>query len=64
LILSSSTSVLAASEGEIVDLLGGGQGVFNVVPMAGVVSELEASIIEIAARAAGAEAAEGRAKTA
>src|ERR1019366_5011899 len=36
LILSSSTSVLAASEGEIVDLLGGGQGVFNVVPMAGV----------------------------
>jgi DNA-binding transcriptional MerR regulator len=47
LILSSSTSVLAASQGEIVDLLAGGQGVLNVVPMAGVVSELEASIVEI-----------------
>jgi len=49
LILSSSTSVLAASQGEIVDLLAGGQGVFNVVPMAGVLSELEASIVEISA---------------
>jgi DNA-binding transcriptional MerR regulator len=51
LILSSSSSVLAASQGEIVDLLAGGQGVFNVVPMAGVVSELDASIFEISAPA-------------
>ena len=50
LILSSSTSVLAMSNGEIVDLLGGGQGVLNVVPMAGVVSELAAGIIEIDAQ--------------
>ena len=51
LILSGSNSVLAASEGELVDLLAGGQGVFNVVPMAGVVSELEASIIEFSGAA-------------
>jgi DNA-binding transcriptional MerR regulator len=50
LILSSSTSVLAMSNGEIVDLLGGGQGVLNVVPMAGVVSELAAGITEIDAQ--------------
>jgi DNA-binding transcriptional MerR regulator len=47
LILTSSTSVLAMSNGDIVDLLAGGQGVFNVVPMAGVVSELEAGITAI-----------------
>jgi len=47
LILSSSTSVLAMSNGEIVDLLAGGQGVLNVVPMAGVVSELQAGITAI-----------------
>jgi hypothetical protein len=38
------------SNGEIVDLLGGGQGVLNVVPMAGVVSELAAGITEIDAQ--------------
>lgn len=45
LILSGTSSVLAADQGEIVDLLAGGQGVFNVIPMAGLVSELEASIL-------------------
>jgi len=49
LILSNSSSVLAASNGEIVDLLAGGQGVFNVISMGGVVSELDASIIAIGA---------------
>jgi DNA-binding transcriptional MerR regulator len=48
LILSTSTSVLATSNGEIVDLLAGGQGVLNVVPMGGVVSELDAGIVAIA----------------
>jgi DNA-binding transcriptional MerR regulator len=47
LILSGSNSVLATSNGEIVDLLAGGQGVLNVVPMAGVVSELQADITAI-----------------
>ncbi|MDE3065798.1 MAG: MerR family transcriptional regulator [Acidobacteriota bacterium] len=40
LVLSDSGSVLAHSDGELVDLLRGGQGVFNIVPLAGVVAEL------------------------
>ena len=47
LILSSSSSVLATSNGEIVDLLAGGQGVLNVVPLANVVAELDAGIVAI-----------------
>lgn len=56
LILSGTSSVLAMSNGEIVDLLQGGQGVLNVVPMAGVVTELEAGIIEITSSIAPASA--------
>ncbi len=37
LVLTGSSSVLARSNGEVVDLLAGGQGVFNIVPLAGVV---------------------------
>ena len=48
LVLTSTHSVLARSNGEVVDLLAGGQGVFNILPLSGVVSELEAAIIEIA----------------
>jgi DNA-binding transcriptional MerR regulator len=44
LILSGAKTVLAHSNGEIVDLLRGGQGVFNVVPLAGVVAELDHTI--------------------
>ena len=40
LVLSDSGSVLAASDGDLVDLLRGGQGVFNIVPLAKVVAEL------------------------
>jgi DNA-binding transcriptional MerR regulator len=47
LVLTGTRSVLAKSNGEIVDLLAGGQGVFNIVPMAGVVGELDAAIIEL-----------------
>ena len=32
---------------EIIDLLRGGQGVFNVVPLAGVVGEVDAAILRI-----------------
>ena len=49
LVLIGNRSVLAQSNGDIVDLLAGGQGVFNILPLAGVVSELEAAIVEIAA---------------
>jgi DNA-binding transcriptional MerR regulator len=44
LILAGGRTVLAHSNGEIVDLLRGGQGVFNVVPLASVVAELDDSL--------------------
>jgi DNA-binding transcriptional MerR regulator len=47
LVLAGSRSVLAQSDGEVVDLLAGGQGVFNILPLSGVVSELDAAIIAI-----------------
>jgi len=49
LVLIGNRSVLAHSDGDIVDLLAGGQGVFNILPLSGVVSELRAAIIEITA---------------
>ncbi len=51
LVLVGNHSVLAHSNGDIVDLLAGGQGVFNILPLSGVVSELEAAIVEIGAAA-------------
>jgi DNA-binding transcriptional MerR regulator len=51
IVLVGSKSVLAQSDGDVVDLLAGGQGVFNVLPLSGVVSELEAAIVEIRATA-------------
>lgn len=47
LVLAGSRSVLAHSNGEVVDLLAGGQGVFNILPLSSVVSELDAAIVEI-----------------
>lgn len=47
LVLAGSRSVLAQSDGEVVDLLAGGQGVFNILPLSSVVSELDAAIVEI-----------------
>src|SRR5947207_7187851 len=47
LVLNGSQSVLATTGEEIIDLLKGGQGVLNIVPMAGVVSELDAAIHEL-----------------
>ena len=64
LILSGSNSVLATSNGEIVDLLAGGQGVLNVVPMAGVVSELDAGIVAISSTAPAPLVDHGRVRTA
>jgi DNA-binding transcriptional MerR regulator len=51
LVIGENGSILADAEG-LVDLLRGGQGVFNIVPMAGVVAQLETSLAgEPAARA-------------
>ena len=44
LVLSDAGSVLAHDDGELVDLLRGGQGVFNIVPLANVVAELRTTI--------------------
>lgn len=46
LVLSDAGSVLAANDGELVDLLRGGQGVFNIVPLANVVAELTNALRE------------------
>jgi DNA-binding transcriptional MerR regulator len=59
LVLNGTQSVLAHSGEEIIDLLKGGQGVLNIVPLAGVVSELQAAIHELTPLAADPAAAEG-----
>jgi DNA-binding transcriptional MerR regulator len=59
LVIGAEGTVLARSGEEIVDLLRGGQGVFNIVPLAPVVDEVDAAILRIDARRsdAGAEQA-------
>ncbi|MDQ6783481.1 MAG: MerR family transcriptional regulator [Actinomycetota bacterium] len=52
LVIDEGRAVLARSGEEIVDLLRGGQGVLNIVPLGGLVSELNTAITDLAARAA------------
>ncbi|HXX91418.1 MAG TPA: MerR family transcriptional regulator [Acidimicrobiales bacterium] len=47
LVLVGTDSVLARGDGEVVDILRGGQGVLNIVPLSGVVEELDAAIHRI-----------------
>ena len=47
LVLSDTGSVLAHDDGDLVDLLRGGQGVFNIVPLANVVAELSTTIRQV-----------------
>src|SRR5579859_5135428 len=47
LVIDEGRTVLARSGEEIIDLLQGGQGVLNIVPLAAVVSELEAAILNL-----------------
>ncbi|MGD0286238.1 MAG: MerR family transcriptional regulator [Acidimicrobiales bacterium] len=47
LVIVGQGSVLMRTGEEIIDLLRGGQGVFNVVPLAGVVGEVDAAIHRI-----------------
>jgi len=58
LVLVGTDSVLARGDGEVVDILRGGQGVLNIVPLSGVVEELDAAIHRIE-RAGAAVAAPG-----
>lgn len=48
LVLGASDSVLARDGDELLDLLRGGQGVFNVVPLSAVVSDVDTGIHELA----------------
>jgi len=50
LVIGAEGTVLARSGEEIIDLLRGGQGVFNIVPLAGVVGEIDAAIHVLEAR--------------
>lgn len=45
LVLGGSHSVLARSGSEVVDLLAGGQGVLNIVPMGSLVNQVNAAIV-------------------
>ena len=47
LIINGTGSVIANSGEELIDILRGGQGVLSLVPMSGVVSELDAAITEL-----------------
>ena len=47
LVIDGKRSVLARSGEEIVDLLKGGQTVLNIVPLGGVVSELQSAITKL-----------------
>ena len=49
LVLTQDGSVLAHSDGEIVDLLRGGQGVFNIVPLGTMIDDLAAEIVALGA---------------
>lgn len=57
LVLNGTESVLAASGEEIVDLLRGGQGVLNILPLGSVKEELDAAIHSFEAPDAAAEVA-------
>ena len=48
LVLGGKGSVLAHTGEEVIDLLKGGQGVLNIVPLAGVVEELDSAIHHLA----------------
>lgn len=47
LVISGNRSVLVQSGEEIIDLLGKGQGVLNILPLAGVKEEVDARIVEL-----------------
>jgi DNA-binding transcriptional MerR regulator len=47
LVITGNRVVLVRSGEEIVDLLKQGQGVLNILPLAGVIEELDAAIVEL-----------------
>ena len=47
LVIDGSRTVLIENEGELLDLLKRGQGVLNILPLAGVKQEVDARIVEL-----------------
>jgi DNA-binding transcriptional MerR regulator len=47
LVINGTSSLIARSGEELIDVLKGGQGVLSLVPMSGVVEELDAAITEL-----------------
>lgn len=47
LVINGSKSVVARSGQELIDILQNGQGVLNILPLAGVKEEIDAAIIEL-----------------
>jgi DNA-binding transcriptional MerR regulator len=47
LVISGKDSVLVQTDGELIDLLKRGQGVLNILPLAGVKGEVDAKIVEL-----------------
>jgi len=64
LVLNGAGSVLARTDGEIVDLVRKGQGVLNIVPLGGMVDELDAAILELRPKPGSTGAASPRAAAA
>jgi DNA-binding transcriptional MerR regulator len=59
LVISGNRSVMVRSGEEIVDLLRNGQGVLNILPLAGVKDEVDTKIIELYPQGRRAEGGEG-----
>jgi DNA-binding transcriptional MerR regulator len=57
LVLNGKGSVLARNGEELIDLVRSGQGVLNIVPLAGVKDEVDAGILQLRPSAGEAEAA-------
>ncbi|MEJ5254063.1 MAG: MerR family transcriptional regulator [Acidimicrobiales bacterium] len=47
LVIQGSRSVLIQTDGELIDLVKKGQGVLNILPLAGVKEEVDARIVEL-----------------
>ena len=63
LVIDGRTSVVVRSGEEIIDLLQQGQGVLNIVPLAGVKQEVDAAIYELRPGQVGSEESEAAAGT-
>ena len=56
LVISGTTTMLVRTGEEIIDLISRGQGVLNVLPLAGVKQDLDAAIVELYPEASAGEA--------